>query len=108
MITAELYEVCDCSEVDANEIINQINTLNDEQEGLNSFLAKKHEMRMTGFLSIEIIRKMLKKFLEEKKTPKIELSKILGISEAQIDQLFFYDSVPRLIKRINLPLIKLF
>lgn len=60
------------------------------------------------YLGIETIRKMLKKLLLEKKIERKDLAKSLGIQLARLDQILFSKPTEALIKKVNLPLVKLY
>ena len=61
------------------------------------------------YLEIEVIKKMLSKFLLEKNMGKEELAKILNITAKELEKLLLHEKVGEgLINKVNLPLIKLF
>ena len=60
-------------------------------------------------LKIEVIKKMLSKFLLEKNMEKEELAKILNITAKELEKLLLHEKVGvGLINKVNLPLIKLY
>jgi len=76
---------------------------------------KKHnkspkESKIEGkCLKIEVIKKMLSKFLLEKNMEKGELAKNLNITSKELEKLLLHEKVGvGLINKVNLPLIKLF
>lgn len=60
------------------------------------------------FLKIETIKKMLHRFLDEKKMSEKELCGLLGIDLKELGLIFSNQKLPALISKINLPLIKLY
>lgn len=60
-----------------------------------------------SYLSIEVIQKMLNKFLTEKNISKEKLAEALGISIKELDDLRGNQNTS-LISKINLPLIELY
>jgi len=61
-----------------------------------------------SYLKIEVIQKMLNRFLVEKQMPKEELASDLGITVKSLEQLFSQEDNSNLIRKINLPLVKLY
>ncbi|CAL7964430.1 hypothetical protein GAMM_90025 [Gammaproteobacteria bacterium] len=61
-----------------------------------------------SYLSIEIIQKMLHKFLVEKNMTKEELAQEMAISVEELEQLLCNKNTSILIPKINLSLIKLY
>ncbi|OGT07882.1 MAG: hypothetical protein A2V89_01030 [Gammaproteobacteria bacterium RBG_16_37_9] len=61
-----------------------------------------------SYLKIEVIQKMLNRFLVEKQMPKEELASALGITVKSLEQLFSQEDNSNLIRKINLPLVKLY
>lgn len=59
-------------------------------------------------LHADTTRKMLNRFLTEKRVSKEELSKILGVSAKEIEQFFICEASSELISRVSLPLAKLY
>ncbi len=68
--------------------------------------AKKVGERET--LRVTTIRKIIRRFLVEKKMPKEKLIETLGITIENLELLFSQKIPPELILKINLPLIKLY
>lgn len=61
------------------------------------------------FLSIETIRKMINRFLNENEMPKKKLARLLKITKEDLEHLLLVTHrAERLIPKINLPLIKLY
>ena len=60
------------------------------------------------YLSAEVIKKMLYRFLVENKMTKENLAKALEITITELEKLLFCEAAPALIAKVNLPLIKLY
>jgi hypothetical protein len=65
---------------------------------------KKHRI----YLSVTAIRKMVLRFLTEKKMSKEKLAKGLAVKVVDLERIFTPDDLSRSIPKINLPLIKLY
>ena len=70
-------------------------------------LKRKHPKKISPYLSIETIQKILHRFLIEKKISKEELAKALKITINNLESLFCKQSL-YLIPKVNLPLIRLY
>jgi len=65
--------------------------------------------RTSIYLHLSSVKKMLRRFLVEKKIPKKELARILEITVWNLEQLFSDDAPhPRLLSKVNLPLVRLY
>ena len=68
-------------------------------------------MKNSQYLEIKVIRKMLNRFLSEKKMKCEELAKALHITAEELNQLLFLEETlisKDLIAKVNLPLIQLY
>ena len=72
-----------------------------------SVLEQQHIQDTNTYLNINIIQKMLNKFLTEKNIPKEKLAEALGVSIKELEDLWGNQNTS-LIPKINLPLIKLY
>jgi len=62
----------------------------------------------SAYLRIEVIQKMINRFLNEKKVPKQKLAEALEITVRNLNQLCSKKASRALILKINLPLVKLY
>ena len=63
---------------------------------------------IASYLNTKTTKKMIQRFLIEKKMPKEELVEILGITTENLEQLFSQEAAPELLSKINLPIISLY
>jgi DNA-binding Xre family transcriptional regulator len=97
----------------SNDMEKSINT-NGREENLainpneKNRLEQKHIRSANNYLRIEVIQKMIYRFLIEKKMPKQNLAEALEITVRSLNQLCSNEAPPALILKINLSLIKLY
>ena len=81
----------------------------DTNQNVKSNLSINQNNKISAYLNIETIRKMINRFLVENKMSKESLAAALEIRAVDLDQLIFQEELPpRLIPKVNLPLIKLY
>ena len=61
-----------------------------------------------GCLSVEVVRKMLEKFLYEKRILQERLAQVLEVRAKDLENIFSQDVNIETVQKINLPLIKLY
>ncbi|EKE01213.1 MAG: hypothetical protein ACD_21C00190G0002 [uncultured bacterium] len=71
-------------------------------------LNQTNRAKKTPFLNVDVMRKMIQRFLFEKKMSKEKLAQALGIIKKDIELLAFEKGLLKLAPQINLPLIKLY
>ena len=85
---------------------------NDRLYGAETLFVVAHKLEKSGNICLELnlenIRKMILRFLVEKKMSMKKLAKQLGVTPVELQQFSSKKGLARLAHRINLPLVKLY
>jgi len=91
-----------------NDFCTSINNSQCEKKQAINQTALNLTRKNNTYLSINVIQKMVQRFLVEKKMSKKKLANILAVTVGDLDRIFSKGDLSRLIAKINLPLIKLY